>query len=131
MRVLPDRELLWHLRPGEYSGLFRSLAPVLQRYEPEDRIVFCYLRNETEMARLELPIWASSGPVLSAVLACVNGQCGRGRGYPVVLMEAHEQAVIHPGGRHAFRQLVQAALNGNQLEAAVSGKRLSKDQRAV
>jgi hypothetical protein len=49
----------------------------------------------------------------------------------VVLMEAHEQAVIHGGGREAFRDLVLSFLNGRGLPAVVSGKRLSKDHRAV
>ena len=131
LRVLADRDLLDHLRPGESSGLFRSLAPVLQRYAPDDRIVFCYVRNEMEMGRVELPLWASRSPYLEAILASVHDQCVRGRGYPVVLMEAHEQAVIHTGGREAFRELVLSALNVRGLAATVSSKRLSKDQRAV
>jgi hypothetical protein len=83
------------------------------------------------MARIELPSWASGQRDLNAILAAIYGQSLRGRGYPVVLMEAHEQAVIHTGGREAFRQLVLATLNENELEARISSKRLSKDQRAV
>ena len=131
LRVLADRDLLTHMSPGECSGLFRSLAPVLQRYAPEDRVVFCYIRNEMEIGRLELPIWASRQPYLEAIQAVIHDQCRRGRGYPVVLMEAHEQAVIHSGSREAFRDLVLSALNVRGLAASVSSKRLSKDQRAV
>ena len=131
LRVLPDRALLAHLRPGERSALFRSLAAIQQHYAPEDRIRFCYLHTGEEVARVELPRWACAPEHLALVQAALCGQAARGRGYPVVLMEAHEQAVIHTGGREAFRQLVQAALNGRELEASVSFKRLSKDQWAV
>jgi len=131
LRVLPDRDLFPHVRVGECTGLFRTPATVLQHYAPDDRIVFCYLRTAEEMARIELPAWCTGKQELNAILSAVYGQCLRGHGYPVALMEAHEQAVIHTGGREAFRQLVLAALNENQLEAAISSKRLSKDQRAV
>jgi hypothetical protein len=131
LRVLADRDLFPRLRPGESSAMFRALSPVMQSYAPDDRIVFCYLRNEADMGRVEMPLWASRPPYRDRVLATIHDQCSRGRGYPVVLMEAHEQAVIHGGGREAFRELVLSALNARDLPAAVSGKRLSKDQRAV
>jgi hypothetical protein len=83
------------------------------------------------MARVEVPAWATTPERLDLIQSILMGQCQRGRGYPVVLTEAHEQAVIHSGARVAFKQLIQEALNSNALEAAVSAKRLSKDQRAV
>jgi hypothetical protein len=131
LRVLPDRDLFGHLQPGEASCLFRSLAPVLQHYAPEDRILFCYVRLQDEIIRVEIPRWVADAGLVEQTLCAVVGQCARGRGYPVVVMEAHEQAVIHVGGREAFRQLVMGALNRHELAAAVSGKRLSKDRRAV
>ncbi len=131
LRALNDAKLMAHLRIGQRSALFRSLAPVLQHYHPADQILFCYLRLDSEMARIELPRWAASPKHLSQIVSVVYGQSLRGRGYPVVLQEAHEQAVIHGAQREAFRRLVQEALNINSLGAAVSCKRLSKDQRAV
>ncbi|HWE61655.1 MAG TPA: DNA double-strand break repair nuclease NurA [Chloroflexota bacterium] len=131
LRVLPDRAVLAHLRPGERCGLFRSQAPVLDHYAPPDRIAFFYLRLDDEMARVELPRWACEEPYLTQIHRMLYGQCRRGHGYPVVLMEAHEQAVIHGASRDAFRQLVMEALHLQDLEVAVSAKRLSKDQRAV
>ncbi|HVA90100.1 MAG TPA: DNA double-strand break repair nuclease NurA [Chloroflexota bacterium] len=131
LRVLNDAQLLTHLRSGQRSALFRSLAPILQNYEAADRVLFCYLKLEDETARIEIPRWAAAPEYLSRVLSAVYGQCLRGRGYPVVLQEAHEQAVIHGPAREAFRRLVQTALVGEGLEPAVSLKRLSKDLRAV
>ncbi|MGH2345747.1 MAG: DNA double-strand break repair nuclease NurA, partial [Chloroflexota bacterium] len=131
-RTLNDTRLMQHLRPGQRSALFRNVTPVLQLYDPADRVLFCYLKLEDETARLEIPHWVAAAPEhLSRVLSVVYGQCVRGRGYPVVLQEAHEQAVIHGSARAAFRGLIQAALIGEGLEAAVSLKRLSKDLRAV
>ncbi len=131
LRVLNDARLLTHLRPGQRSALFRGLAPILQKYDPADRILFCYLKLEDETARIEIPRWVAAPEYLSRVLSVVYGQCLRGRGYPVVLQEAHEQAVIHGDAREAFRRLVQTALVGEGLESTVSLKRLSKDLRAV
>lgn len=131
MRALPDRALLAHLRPGERSALFRSLAPVLDHYPTPDRIAFFYLHMGEEVARIELPHWACAADYLARIQATLCGQGARGRGYPVVLMEAHEQAVIHAAARAAFRELVMRALNQRSLEVAVSAKRLSKDQRPV
>ncbi len=131
LRLLTDRELLTHLRVGERSALFRSLAPVLRAYHRQDQILFCYLQTGDEMARIEVPAWAAAPEKLDLIQSVLLGQCARGRGYPVALTEAHEQAVIHNGARTAFKQLIQEALNNNALAAAVSAKRLSKDQRAV
>ena len=131
LRLLPDRTVLAHLGPGQRSALFRSLAPVLDHYAPPDRISFFYLRLAGEMARVELPRWACRPDLLARVQSVLYGQAARGRGYPVVLMEAHEQAVVHGAAREAFRSLVLGALNGHGLEASISAKRLSKDQRAV
>ena len=131
MRQLPDRSLFSYLRPGERSGLFRALAPVLEHYPPADRINFFYMRLPDELVRVELPSWACEGEHLERIQSLIVGQCARGHGYPVALMEAHEQAVIHGPAREAFRQLVLQALNAHDLEASISAKRLSKDQRAV
>lgn len=131
LRLLTDRELLAHLRVGERSALFCSLAPVLREYHQQDQILFWYLHTGDEMARIEVPVWAAVPDKLDLIQSVLMGQCTRGHGYPVVLTEAHEQAVIHSGARTAFKQLIQEALNSNALAAAVSAKRLSKDQRAV
>jgi hypothetical protein len=131
LRLLPDRTLLSHLGTGERSALFRSLAPVLGQYHPDDRIVFFYLNTGREVARVEVPRWAARDETLARIQAVLVGQSTRGHGYPVVLMEAHEQAVIHGPAREAFRRMVLAALNAGNLEASVSPKRWSKDRRAV
>ncbi len=131
LRVLSDARLLSHLHPGQRSALFRGLAPILQKYEAPDRVLFCYLKLEHETARIEIPRWVAAPEYLSRVLSVIHGQCLRGRGYPVVLQEAHEQAVIHGSAREAFRRLVQSALVGEDLENSVSLKRMSKDLRAV
>jgi hypothetical protein len=126
-----DARLMEHLQPGRRSALFRDVKPVLQLYPAPDRVLFCYFKLQDEMARIEIPQWVAAPEYLSRVLAVVYGQCLRGRGYPVVLQEAHEQAVIHGPAREAFRRLIQATLVEGGLDVAVSLKRLSKDLRAV
>jgi hypothetical protein len=131
LRQLADRDLLTHLPVGRRSALFRVQSPVLDHYAPEDRVQVFYLQLAQEMARVELPVWCCAPAALERIHAVLYSQCLHGRGYPVALMEAHEQAVIHSGAREAFRILLLQALNWHDLEASVSAKRLSKDQRAV
>lgn len=131
VRHLPDRALFPHVQRGSRSALFRAQSPILEHYPTKDRAHFFYLRLSGEVARIELPAWCLERPYIDRLHAVVHDQCERGRGYPVALMEAHEQAVIHGQAREAFRMLVLQAMNERDLEAAVSQKRLSKDHRAV
>jgi NurA-like 5'-3' nuclease len=44
---------------------------------------------------------------LEVLAARVLDQCEKGRGYPVALSEAHEQAVVRAADRRAFEELVR------------------------
>ena len=61
----------------------------------------------------------------------VLDQCRRGPGYPVALMESHEQAVITTTDRQHFAALVEDSLQDQKLPTYTSEKNRSKRLRWV
>ena len=55
-------------------------------------------------------------------------QCQRGQGYPVVITEAHEQAVVTGRDRQLFREMVAETLERQGLPAYTSQKERSKQR---
>lgn len=117
-----DGGLFGFLGPGERSASF----VIRQSIVPGD-VSFFYLNAGPEIARVEVPAWVADDPErMDLVHALVYDQCGRGFGYPVALMEAHEQAVVSEADRQEFWQLVRLALAGQALPEAGSAKAFSK-----
>lgn len=138
-----DAELFWHvLAPGERSALFQARSRAFLRpgepatppwYEQHGHTVtFFYLRLEDEVARVELPLWAARDPAAVGLLhAVLLDQCAKGPGYPVVLQEAHEQAVISTVDRRSFAALLERELAGGAGPLAGSAKSRSKRARQI
>jgi GNAT superfamily N-acetyltransferase len=128
-----DRELFFELlAPGERSALFTSQSKIVQNHYHGHWVYFFYIRVEDEIARVELPQWAARDKgLLELTHALVLDQCRRGQGYPVVLSEAHEQAVVTAADKETFWQLVEASLVDEHLPAPTSAKSLSKRTRWV
>jgi NurA-like 5'-3' nuclease len=59
------------------------------------------------------------------------GQAECASGYPLALQEAHEQAVVSPADREAFRLLVEEALARRGLPVYTSEKQRSKRLRSL
>ena len=76
---------------------------------------------------MELPLWAAENPALvDFTHAAVYDQCRRSNGYPVALMEAHEQAVVSPAESRDFWRLANKLLQGEGLPVQESAKAISK-----
>jgi len=129
-----------YLEPGERSALFRrqagssDLVNADRRYELAGHgLRFCYLRlPEGETARLEMPEWvAEDAGALDLLHFAVIDQARLGAGYPMVLQEAHEQAVIDGSDRRTFAALVDRGLELRGTRVTSSGKSLSKRRRAI
>lgn len=128
---LLDRRLFGHLRPGERSQVYPcdvARRPVMRWYAPAANLIrFFYLNPGDEIARVEVPAWvADDPPRLDFVHGALLHQCRVNLGYPVALMEAHEQAVVTEGDRRAFWNLVAATVVRAGGGAALSGKDRSK-----
>jgi hypothetical protein len=128
-----DRDLFMSLlNSGERSALFVSPSKIVEEYYGGHHVYFFYLRVDEEIARVEIPQWvAVNADLLSLTHSLVYDQCRRGHGYPVVLTEAHEQAVVTGADRENFRQLVDTTLIEEHLPTPSSGKSMSKKTRWV
>lgn len=127
MDGLEDRDLfLQLLGPGERSPLFASRSSVVLNYYGPHHILFFYLRTPDEVARIEIPRWVYEGGKLPLLHYLIYDQCLRGGGYPVVLMEAHQQAVLSGAERRYFREMVRQVWEGKGLSFIPSPKQRSK-----
>ena len=127
-----DREIFAHvLEPGERSTAFAtSPPPALAGYYRGTGVSFFYVNVGEEIGRVEVPSWvADDEGALGLAHSLVVDQCRRGRGYPVGLMEAHEQAVVSGSDRRYFVQLVEKALHTERMPVYTSEKARSKRLR--
>ncbi|MFC1920766.1 DNA double-strand break repair nuclease NurA [Chloroflexota bacterium] len=127
-----DRELFSELLgQGERSALFITQSKIIERYG-EHRVHFFYIKLDDEVARVEIPQWvASDKDLLDLTHSLVLDQCKRGQGYPVVLSEAHEQAVVTGGDRENFWTLVEESLTDEKMPISTSAKSRSKRTRWI
>jgi len=114
------------LQSGERSAVFESASKILDDYGPH-RIAFFYVHTGSEVGRVEIPMWvAQDKEMLDLAHATVVDQCRKGRGYPVVLSESHEQAVVRGADRDVFYKFLRDAFVSNHLPASISVKQLTK-----
>lgn len=134
---LVDRRLFARtLAPGERSAVFESASHIQREYAPEIRIHYFYLHVPhpvaPEIARVEIPAWvADDGGLLDLVHAVVLSECEKGEGYPLILSEAHERAVIRAHERALFYELVERQLTTSGLPFTGSNKQASKRRPTV
>ena len=121
-----------HLPAGHRSALFESTGHPLAAHQAGHFVAGFYLNTGTEIARVELPTWAAEdGRSVDLVHAVLIDQCRRGDGYPTVLVEAHEQAVVTARDRRAFADLLESALTGQGVPTRTSEKGMSKTVRRL
>ena len=128
-----DRDLfLSLLESGERSALFISPSRIVREHYGEHRVYFFYLKADEEIARIEIPQWvAENSDLLNLTHSLVLDQCRRGHGYPVVLSEAHEQAVVTGIDRENFWELVESSMVAEHMPSLDSAKSFSKRTRWV
>jgi hypothetical protein len=96
------------LAVGECSPAFRHIARHSKDSALTEEIRFMYLRTEDELVRLEFSQEFLGTPQLDTALAIIWHQLKVGQGYPVVLMEAHESAVLRQGDRELLRAVLES-----------------------
>ena len=128
-----DRDIFGALlEVGERSAVFRSKASVVKEYYGDHAIRFFYINVGDEIARVEFPAWvATDSGSVDLLHSVIFDQCRRGMGYPVVLQEAHEQAVISVGDREEFQHLLQHLMETQGIPFTTSEKNRSKQLRSV
>lgn len=130
---LIDREVLSQsLAPGERSSVFTSASALVAQHYRDHEIHFFYVNVGEEIGRVEVPSWvAEDEALLGLAHSLVIDQCRRGPGYPVTLMESHEQAVVTGSDRRYFVELVENALYDQRLPTYSSEKNRSKRQKWI
>jgi hypothetical protein len=114
------------LQDGERSSTFKSSSAILDEYGIHS-IYFFYLNVGAEIARIEIPKWVSQNTVLlDFVHAVAYDQAEKGQGYPVSLIEAHEQAIIRGNEREQFYRLLEQLYVRQGLEVSMSRKAFKK-----
>ncbi|PSQ81533.1 MAG: hypothetical protein BRD46_01825 [Bacteroidetes bacterium QS_8_68_15] len=114
------------LAVGERTATFTSASRIQERYAEEDRICYFYVRvpssagggrpDEGEIARVEVPRWvADDEALLDRVHALVASECEKGDGYPMILSEAHERAVIRMPEKERFYRMIERAMEERGL----------------
>jgi hypothetical protein len=104
------------LQPGQRSPLWKSRSRILELYDEENAVYFCYVHVGPEIARIDMPAWvAEDDEMRESALSLILAQVNKGYGYPVALAEAHNQAVVRGGDRARFfamleQQMVKAGL---------------------
>lgn len=81
-----------------------------------------------EIAKVELPHWVwEDRDLMDRLHSVLVDQCETGRGYPMVLSEAHEAAVVRSPDREAFYILIERLLDRHGVEGTMpSAKAMSK-----
>ena len=126
-----DRELFHTiLSPGERSSVFYTGENTLSEYYQNHRIMFFYINVNNEIARIEIPEWIGKNNTrLELLHSLILDQCTKGKGYPISLMEAHEQAVITNSDRKTFMTMIEKMLHNQKIPVSTSMKNHSKNLR--
>lgn len=118
-----------YLKVGQRSIVFKSLVPISYLYPDDLKPYFCYLHVGSEIARIEFPAWiAMSNELVNQICAIVLDQSIKGRGYPVCLFEAHEQAVIKAIDRDFFYTMIKKLSQQQAKNYLISQKSIKKQQ---
>ena len=130
-----DSQLMYRLlAPSQRSAVFEARSKRRDRIEEQfssHQVCFFYLRVGDDVARVELPHWATAADMLGRLHATLVDQCERCGGYPRALQEAHEQAVISAGDRLQFSLLLERAAARQGLQPRSNSKQMSKRRRAL
>ncbi len=123
-----DASLCTHfLAPSERTIVFASRAKITTHYPPAIRPHFFYINTGTEIGRIEIPAWIAHDKDLVDLIASTTfDQCSKGHGYPVVLAEAHEQAVVKGPDREFFFHLVHKKAMEQKGRYSISSKAVRK-----
>ena len=134
---LTDRRLFARtLAPGERTAVFSSPSHIQREYPEGNKICYFYVNipdgGQGEIGRVEIPEWVADDPaLLRFVHSVVLSECAKGDGYPMILSEAHERAVIRARERDGFYQMLERAMRGAGLPASQSQKQASKRRPRV
>lgn len=115
------------LPEGHRTIFFKSNSKITKLYPEHLKPHFAYLNVGAEIIRLEMPAYVVQDPALyERVFAVALDQAKKGRGYPVSLAEAHEQAVVRQADKDFFYALMYKQGLEYRQRLVLSQKNLKK-----
>ena len=94
-------------------------------------VSFIYLNNSYEIAKIEFIKDTIDKDAMGKIHTLVQSQVQKGNGYPKILIESHEQAVISQSDRKSISILTERELNANNLKYTTTQKYQSKQSRNI
>jgi hypothetical protein len=137
-QVLDTQIASTFLEQNYRTTIFYSSSKIVDLYPEHLKPCFVYLDIGKEIIRLEFPIWmaqpsrkATAGTAqksehIDLICKIAIDQADKGQGYPVVLAEAHEQAVIKNFDKDFFYQLVHKKSIADKQQILFSPKSIKK-----
>ena len=122
----------FYVEPHHRTAVFKNNSQISASYPEHVAPYFFYLNVGDEIARVEISAWIAQNKALTDLVASiVLDQALKGRGYPVVLAEAHEQAVVKGPDRQFFYHLLDKVGIDQKRTSAHSIKSMRKRSMGV
>jgi len=97
----------FYLKPFERTTIFKNNSKITSYYPEHLQPHFFYMHIGSEIVRIEIPLWVAEDiKNVDLIANMIADQSIKGRGYPVALAEAHEQAVVKGPDRDFFYHLI-------------------------
>lgn len=130
--ILDTTVAYFYLKPYTRSTVFKNHSSICKQYPEHLHPHFFYVHVGTEIGRVEIPAWIARDQVaVNTVCQIIIDQSLKGRGYPIGLAEAHEQAVVKGPDREFFYQLIAKIGMDYKQRITVSQKSMKKRQMGV
>lgn len=115
------------LEEGQRSIVFKNHAAICDQYPNSIRPHFFYINVGIEIGRVEIPAWiAEDETKVDLIASMVLDQSQKGRGYPVAIAEAHEQAVVKGPDRDFFYHVLSKMSIERKRKLGFSQKMIKK-----
>ncbi len=120
------------LPEGHRTILFKNQSVITKKYPSHLHPYFFYINVGHEIARVELPAWVAHDEDLVQKLANqLYDQCKKGGGYPTLIAEAHEQAVVKGADREFFYHVLNKISTERYKRSVISRKSLRKKRMGI
>jgi len=122
----------FYLEKYHRTQIFKSTVAIAQKYPDHLKPYFFYLDVGVEVVRIEIPAWiAKEKKLVDQVAAIALDQSIKGNGYPVMLAEAHEQAVVKAVDRNFFYNLLSKIGIEKKKIRQLSQKNMKKNNMSI
>lgn len=117
------------LKTNERSDIFTEISE--EETRELNSVSFSFVKNSKELSKIEFLNGSINNEVMNKILAVIISQVEKGKGYPKILIESHEHAVISQSDRAALNTLIEKELNLLNINYTTSQKQQSKQTRNI